>query len=144
MKVADIKREALAATGLFAGLRDRDVYEIARLCDLVHVDAGVRLTTQGTPGQECFVIASGTASVAINGDVIATIGAGDLVGEVSLLDDGMRTATVVATSPMTLLVFTPREFRTMMAIYPQVTRRIAIGLGARLRQADARVAAIPQ
>lgn len=144
MKAVDTKREALAATGLLAEVRDRDIDEIARLCDVVHVDAGMRLAMQDTLGQECFVIATGTASVAVNGDVIATVRSGDVAGEVSLLDHGLRTATVVATSPMTLLVFARREFRTVMATYPQVARRVAIGLGARLRQADARVAEVHQ
>jgi hypothetical protein len=51
MKAVDTKREALAATGLLAGVRDRDINEIARLCDVVHVDAGKRLTVQDTSGQ---------------------------------------------------------------------------------------------
>ena len=81
--------------------------------------------------------------MAVNGDVIATVGSGDVAGEVSLLDHGLRTATVVPTSPMTLLVFAPREFRTVMATYPQVARRVVIGSAAGLRQADARVAGRP-
>jgi hypothetical protein len=51
MKAVDTKREALAATGLLADVSDRDINEIARLCDVIHVDAGMRLTMQDTPGR---------------------------------------------------------------------------------------------
>jgi CRP-like cAMP-binding protein len=113
--------EALVSSiPLFASLGRRERTEIARLTDELDVPAGAELTGQGEYAREFFVIREGTADVTRDGEHVATLGAGDFFGEIALLDSGWRTATVVAATPMKLLVMAPQEFRTLMHGFPAV------------------------
>jgi CRP-like cAMP-binding protein len=124
---------ALRRTQLFSHLSDREVAEVMRLSTVVDVGADKRLTQQGTPGLEAFVVVAGSASCYIDGKKVATFGSGDVIGEVALLDVGMRTATVVTDTPMALLVFEAREFAGLLASLPALTRAILATLARRLR-----------
>ena len=134
---ADGKIAALRTVGLFSGCTERELSDIARLSTKVEVEAGTVLTSQGEPGAECFVIAEGEAEVVIDGKVVARSGAGDTVGEMSLLDGGHRTATVRAATPMTLYVLSSAEFRAMLATSPTISLKIMYALAARLRNLEA-------
>jgi CRP-like cAMP-binding protein len=134
---ADRKVEALRSVGLFADCSTRELEGIARICTSVQVDDGTVLTRQGDPGRECFVIADGSAAVEIDGEEVATVGPGDCVGEMSLLDGGRRTATVIARSPMTLYVLTAAEFRAVLDASLSIPRKILTSLARRLRHAEA-------
>ena len=95
--------------------------------------AGTELTKQGGRAQEFFVVVSGTADVTRDGAHVAALEAGDFFGEVGLLGAGReRTATVVATSPMRLLVLARRQFRELLFAAPSVAARIH---GAALQRA---------
>ena len=133
---ADGKIAALRSVGLFAGCSERELRELARLSTRVKVGAGSVLTSQGAPGAECFVIAEGEAEVVIDGKVVARSGAGDTIGEMSLLDGGRRTATVRAATPMTLYVLSSAEFRAMLETSPTISRKIMYALAARLRAVE--------
>ena len=111
---ADRKIEALQSVGLFAGCSKKELASVAGLCISLDVAEGFVLTTQGTRGDECFVIGTGDAEVAIDGEAVATVGPGDCIGEMSLLDGGPRTATVTALSPMTLYILSSVEFRSLL------------------------------
>ncbi len=91
---------------------------------------------EGEPGQECYVIAEGTAGVSIEGRPVASLGVGEMFGEMSLLDMGPRVATVTAESPVRLCVLNPREFGTLLEV-PSVGRKIVRELAARLRACEA-------
>jgi CRP-like cAMP-binding protein len=110
---------------------------IARICTREQVDEETVLTKQGDPGRECFVIADGVADVVIDGREVATVGSGDCVGELSLLDGGRRTATVTARSPMTIYVLTATEFRSLLDASPTISRKMMMSLARRLRPAEA-------
>jgi CRP-like cAMP-binding protein len=112
---------ALSSIPLFSPVprRKRDV--LARLADAVDVPAGESLTTQGGYAREFFVVVSGTADVLRDDALVGTVGPGDFFGEVGLLGRGWtRTATVVATSPMRLLVLARDEFRELLAAFPAI------------------------
>jgi CRP/FNR family transcriptional regulator, cyclic AMP receptor protein len=132
----DRKVEALRTVGLFADCSTRELQGIARICTREQVDEGAVLTKQGDPGRECFVIADGSAAVLIESREVATVGPGDCVGELSLLDGGRRTATVIARTPMTLYVLTAAEFRSLLDASPSILRKIMMSLAARLRNAE--------
>jgi CRP-like cAMP-binding protein len=132
----DGKVQALSAVKLFSGCNKRELRTIAGLCTGTSVGEGFVLTTQGTLGVDCFVIAEGEAEVRIDGHTIAKVGPGDCVGELALLDGGRRTATVVATTPMRLYVMTSPEFRAFLDTSTDISRKIMISLAQRLRQAE--------
>ena len=110
---------AIASIPLFASVPRRRRWHVARLADDVGVPAGSELTRQGGYAQEFFVVVSGTADVFRDGERVGGLEAGDFFGEVGLLGNGWeRTATVVSTSPMRLLVLARREFAALLAGLP--------------------------
>lgn len=131
------KIDALKRVPLFAACTDKELRKIASLADEVRVDEGKVLTKQGAPGREFFVIAQGQATVRIGKKKVATLGAGECFGEMSLLDQGPRTATVAAHTAMTLYVLEPRAFASMLDDTPVVARKILRTLAERLRKVEA-------
>jgi CRP/FNR family transcriptional regulator, cyclic AMP receptor protein len=128
--------EVLAAIGLFSACNKRELSAVARSCTALEVNEGFVLTTQGFPGPECFVIAQGEAKVLIGGQQVATVGRGECVGEMSLLDKGPRTATVVATTPMRLWVMSRREFNSVLDASATISRNLLVTVAGRLRNAE--------
>lgn len=131
------KVELLRSVPLFASLSKRQLDQIARHADEVHRDAGARLVTEGERGLEVFVIVRGKATVRRRGRTIATLGPGDFVGELALLDGEPRTASVVADEPVVLLVVTAREFKPLLNTIPQLAEALLKSLATRLRTTDA-------
>jgi CRP-like cAMP-binding protein len=110
---------------LFASVPRRRRRHVARLADEVGVAAGARLTRQGGYAQEFFVVVSGTADVYRDDQRVGRLEAGDFFGEVGLLAPRWeRSATVVATSPMRLLVLARRQFRELLFAVPSAAARI--------------------
>jgi CRP-like cAMP-binding protein len=110
---------------LFASLSRRRRNDVARLADEVDVPTGYRLTSQGRYAREFFVVISGSAEVSRGGVPVGTVAAGDFFGEVGLLSPRWeRTATVVATTPMRLLVFARNEFREFLSTLPAIASPI--------------------
>ncbi len=126
----------LADISLFAGCSEQDLKRLVRASDEVSVSTGTTLTTQGEVGREAFVLLSGTADVVRDGAVVASLGPGDHVGELSLLDGGPRTATVTATSDVDLLVLSVPAFNGVLDEIPTLAHRLAVSLARRLRAAE--------
>jgi CRP-like cAMP-binding protein len=99
----------LAAIPLFADLDEADLTTIAAAAVEVEAAQGETLATQGDLGHAMFAIESGTVEVSANGQRLATLGAGDVFGEVAVLAAGIRMATVVATSPIRLIGLLKRD-----------------------------------
>ena len=116
---------------LFASLSRGDRELVARNADEVDVDAGKVLIAEGELGYEFFVVEEGTAEVRRDGEAIDTICPGDFVGEMALLDQVSRNATVVATSPMRLIVITGPSFRHIEREMPAVAEQIRAAVEAR-------------
>jgi CRP/FNR family transcriptional regulator, cyclic AMP receptor protein len=100
------------------------------------------LTTQGGRGRQAFVVVDGHARVLVDMEPVAAAGPGDIVGEMAMLDNGPRSATVVADTPMCLLVIGPQTFGVLTQ-HPAVARAIATQLVERLRRADAEAQPAP-
>lgn len=130
---ADEKIRALSGVPLFNACTQSELRQIARLCTPVKVGDDFVLTVEGTPGVECFVIGDGKATVSVAGEPVGVVGPGESVGEMALLDRGPRSATVTATTPMTLYVLSTAEFQRLLDLSPTVTRKIAVTLAGRLR-----------
>jgi CRP-like cAMP-binding protein len=135
----DDKMRDLQHVGLFAGCTKGELKTVAHLCILLPVEEGFVLTAEGAIGQECFVVAEGTARVTRKGVVVGRVGPGGCIGEMALLDRGTRTATVTAETPMSVYVFSVAEFWSVLAASPVVAEKIAINLARRLRKAESAV-----
>ncbi len=122
----------LEGVGLFSTLSRQDLERIARWMDELDVPEGKELTSEGGYGHEFFVIEEGEASVRHGDREIATLGPGDFFGEIALLETERRTATVVSTSAMRLLVMFEREFKQMERELPAVADRVRSAIYARL------------
>ena len=97
--------------------------------------AGTRLATQGDFAYEFFVIEDGTAEITRDGKRLdADLGPGDFFGEIGLLESERRTATVTATSPMTLVVMTGWDFRALERELPQVSAEVRAAIKERMRR----------
>lgn len=130
------KIEMLERIPMFSYLTKKQLEEIARHADEVQVEAGKVLAEEGERGRELFVIVTGSATVSRNGEPLAQLGAGDCVGEMSLLDGEPRSATVVADEPMSLLVVSGREFEPLLLAVPKLGVRLLAAMASRLRAAD--------
>jgi CRP-like cAMP-binding protein len=123
--------EPLGELRLFAGATPTQLADARRLLTLLTVDAGTVLMREGGLGMEFLVIASGEAAVTIGGERVATLQRGDFAGEMSLLGDDRRSATVTAETPLSIYVANAAEFRALLDVAPSVADAI-------IRTADAR------
>jgi CRP-like cAMP-binding protein len=103
---------------------------LAGILDVITVPAGAALTHEGTLAREFIVVADGDADVERGGTQIATIGPGEILGEMAFFGDGRRTATVRARTPMRLLVGNPRSFQSMLT-NPTLAERVRAVVEAR-------------
>jgi CRP-like cAMP-binding protein len=104
---------------------------IAQQSDEISVAAGSVVAREGDLGEEFFVIESGTADVTRGGAPVAKLGAGDFFGEVALIREDRRTATVTATSPMVLIVMTGSSFRSLDSSIPELRGTVSKALAER-------------
>ena len=114
----------LKAVPLFASLSDADLKQVAQQAEDVDIREGKQLITEGRFAYEFFAIEDGTADVTINGKVVRQLGPGDFFGELALLVTDRRTASVVATSPMRLVVLTAGQFHALERQAPGVAAQI--------------------
>ena len=109
---------------LFRELSHRELERLARWADEVDVPPGKRLMDQGAFPHEFMVIESGTAEVVHDGNHLADLGPGDFFGEIALMAEHRRTATVTATSDLRIVVMHERDFRVMEDEMPEVAAKI--------------------
>ena len=117
---------------LFAGLSKDDQKVVAQYADEVDVDAGKVLAEEGRLAYEFFAIKDGTAEVTLGGQRTAELGPGDFFGEIGLLAGDRRVATVVATTPMSLIVLTGSQLRAIDSRMPVVADRIRSAMEQRI------------
>jgi CRP-like cAMP-binding protein len=115
----------------FKPLGKKELKAVAQQTDELDVPAGKELATEGEFGHEFFIIRSGTADVLQNGGKIRELGPGDFFGEIALLEEDRRTATVRSTSPMSVIVMTRASFRALDQSYPGVHAEVAEAIAAR-------------
>jgi CRP/FNR family transcriptional regulator, cyclic AMP receptor protein len=136
--VARPSTEMLSTVPLFSGLERRDLERIADSFKQRDYSAGDTIASEGSGGAGFFVIGEGTAKVTVHGDDRATLGPGDYFGEIALLDEGARTATVTAETDMTAYAMTFWEFRPIVENDSRIAWKLVQALAHRLREADAR------
>jgi cAMP-dependent protein kinase regulator/CRP/FNR family cyclic AMP-dependent transcriptional regulator/cGMP-dependent protein kinase 2 len=128
----------VAAIPLFAGLSKDDQKVVAQYADEVDVSAGTKLAQEGRFAYEFFAIKDGTAEVTKEGRKIAELGPGDFFGEIGLLSEERRVASVTATSPMSLVVLTGAQLRAIEGRMASVGQRIRDAMSQRLEADRAR------
>lgn len=126
----------LRTVDLFSTLSKRELDELAKRTEEVTVPAGTDLARQGASGTQLFIVLAGSVAVRRNNRRVATLGKGEFVGEMSLLDGGPRSASLHTTAETTLLVISRRQFMEVLELMPLVARKILAGISARLREAD--------
>lgn len=119
-----MKAERLRKIPLFQGLNDHQYERLERWTDEIDVPASKHLVNQGAYPHEFMVIETGAAEVTHDGEHLADLGPGDFFGEMALLLNVPRTATVVATSDVTLVVMHDRDFRAMEEEIPAIAKRV--------------------
>jgi hypothetical protein len=127
----DSKIETLRRLGIFSGLSDRELRRVAMFVDSVDLPAGHTLIREGERGHEFFVIAEGTVSVSQNGRQLGELGPGGWVGEIALMADTPRTATVATRTPARVFVTTERGFRQLVEGWRSIARQIEQSLAER-------------
>jgi CRP-like cAMP-binding protein len=135
-KKIDDGAERLARIELFEGFSPAELQRIAELVEEVQAEEGAVLTEQGKPGQECYIVVEGEASFEVGGERKGSIGPGEPIGEMSLIDNRPRSGTVRALTPMKLLALDAKRFRTLLDEMPKANRAIMAKLSERLRNVD--------
>lgn len=128
----DAKVELLRGIPLFSQCSRRDLGAISSIADEIDLKEGKELTRQGRAGREFFVLIEGSADVRKNNRKVATMKAGDFFGEIALVHDAPRTATVTATSPVRALVIMGRDFKRLLDEQPEIQRKVLVALAERL------------
>jgi CRP-like cAMP-binding protein len=123
---------------IFEGCSQRQLQSVARIARVLDVPAGTVLTRIGDPGDEFFLILDGTVSVEVAAGQPVPLRPGAFFGEMSLLDGGPRSATVVTDTPARLLVVNRGHFSVLRREVPELTQILLVTLSRRVRQAEAR------
>lgn len=130
--------ELILGVPLFSDLDDKTIERLAGEFIERHFDEGVAIATEGVDGLNFFIVASGEASVTVQGNAVATLGPGSSFGEVALVDKSARSATVTATSPMVAYALPVWSFRPFVEQRPELAWKLLQTLAGMLRAAQSR------
>jgi CRP-like cAMP-binding protein len=118
------KRSLIGQIDFFRGCTQREIDDIAQLLADREFAAGDDLCRQGEAETHGFVLVDGEAAVLVDGEQVATATAGDVVGELSMLGTGRRTATLRALTPVHALVIQPEEIDSVLSADPSSSQRL--------------------
>ncbi|MGB8859856.1 MAG: cyclic nucleotide-binding domain-containing protein [Ilumatobacteraceae bacterium] len=121
---------------LFSGLTKKELERVASAGSEVDVVAGKVLMEQNHSGADAFIVLKGTFVVRRNGRKAASLHAGDIVGELALLDDGPRSATVECTEAGSVLVISRGQFRAVLDDIPSLSHKLLAAMAGRVRNLD--------
>jgi CRP-like cAMP-binding protein len=127
----------LADVPLFCALAKKDLQAVARNAELLEVEAGKVVVTEGAAGSEFYVILDGRARVERHGRQVALLGPGGFFGDLALLDRAPRNASVIAETRLELAKVGQRAFDNLLDV-PGFSKKLLAGLARRLREQDAR------
>ena len=133
----DDRVDRLEEVNLLAGCSRKQLRAIAKISEIIEVPADTMLARLGQAGEEFFLILDGSAHVEVSPRKRSRLGPGQYFGEMSLLDGGPRSATVVADTPLRLLVIKRRNFSTLLREAPDLTQNLLATLSRRVRHAEA-------
>ena len=132
------KIERLKEVPLFEDCSNKQLRSVAKITKVFDVAAGAVIARAGEIGDEFFLITDGSARVDVAPDRHVLLGPGKFFGEMSLLDGGPRSATVVANTPVRLLVISRRNFSALLNDVPGLTQTLLVTLSKRVREAQER------
>jgi CRP-like cAMP-binding protein len=138
----DTKVEALKRAPLFEGLSKKELTQLARVSEDLEIPEGTVLTREGDIGHEFFVIVEGETQVKRKGRSLGNRGAGDFIGEIALLEQVPRTATVTAKTDLRVFVLTSKDFHHLLEENPKVQRKVMRALARRVAEASRDPAAV--
>ena len=121
----------LVAVPLFESLNERELQELAYRFEAKDVSEGIQLVGEGTSGYSFFILVDGSATVTAGSDEVAQLGPGDFFGEMAILGDGRRQATVTTSSPARVLVLFGTEFRQLEQDHPHIAEQIETAMRER-------------
>ncbi len=136
--------DTLARVELFSGLNKKELHTLAESCQERKYSAGTRLISQGDTGVGLYIITSGKVRITHSSgpgqpeENLGTAEAGDVLGEMALLDDLPRSATITAVEDVTALLLPVWEFRTVLRNHPEIALKLLTVLSRRLRRAEQR------
>jgi CRP/FNR family transcriptional regulator, cyclic AMP receptor protein len=126
----------LAAVPMFSSFTKKELASISKAADEITVPAGHVLIKEGTEGFEGFVVLEGTVSVTRKGKKLATLGAGQVLGELALLESSLRSASVSCDTECTVLVMDRVRFKQLLLETPSLSIKFLEELAGRLRSLD--------
>ena len=131
--------ELIRNVPLFADLDKKTLQELASSMKERTFDAGHTVATEGQTGVGFFIIDEGEATISVKGEELNTLGHGDYFGEVALIDDGARTATITAKSPLKCYGITSWEFRPLVEQNADLAWKMLQTMAKMLRASEQRV-----
>jgi CRP/FNR family cyclic AMP-dependent transcriptional regulator len=132
--------ELIKQVPIFSGLDKGELRGLASSMKERNFDAGDTIASEGQSGIGFFIIDEGEAAVSVQGEERATLGHGDYFGEVALIDDGARTATITAKTPLKTYGITSWEFRPLVEQNAALAWKMLQIMAKRLRDAEQRPA----
>lgn len=132
----DAKLALLKGVPMFEGLSKKELIAVSRATEQLEYREGEVLARQNSVGNEAFVVVDGSITVRRNGRKVATLGPGDVAGEMALLDDEPRSADLVAAEPSVVLYISRREFGGLLEANTKLMGKVLRTLAQRLREAD--------
>jgi CRP/FNR family cyclic AMP-dependent transcriptional regulator len=131
--------EHLQRVPLFRACSRDELRKVSRRTTDIPVAEGRTLVNEGDRGLEFFVIVDGRATVSRRGRKVGELGPGDFFGELALLIDAPRNATVTAETAMEAIVLSRKEFEAALADAPHLSRKIMAGMASRLAEFDSKL-----
>ncbi len=128
------KIDLIGGVGLFAGCSKKELGQVATAADELALPAGAVLMREGERGREFVVIVDGEVEVTKDGSSLRTMGPGEFAGEIALVADVPRTATVTALTQVRILVLSDQAFQRLIRETPSIAAKVLAVLGERLHQ----------
>ncbi|MDQ6660209.1 MAG: cyclic nucleotide-binding domain-containing protein [Chloroflexota bacterium] len=130
--------DTLSRVDLFHNLNKKELQALARVCKEQQYSAGTTVISEGTTGVGLYILTKGEVRITQGDKQLNTAGAGEVLGEMSLLDDLPRSATVTAVDDVTALLLPSWEFRVTVKDHPDIALKLLSVLSKRLRKAQSR------
>ncbi|MDQ3866009.1 MAG: cyclic nucleotide-binding domain-containing protein [Actinomycetota bacterium] len=128
--------DLLRQVPLFSGLDERELGHLAGRFQERSFSEGERVVEEGATGTSFFVVGEGNATVSVGGELRTTLGPGDSFGEMAVIDQGVRSASVTAATDLRCFYLTPWEFRPFVEEHSEVAWKLLQTLARRLRAAE--------
>lgn len=121
---------------MFEGLSKKELIAVGKAAEQLEYREGEVLGRQDSVGKEAFIVVDGSVTVRRNGRKVATLGPGDVAGEMALLDDEPRSADLLAAEDSVILSISRREFGGLLESNAKLMAKVMRALAQRLREAD--------